>query len=113
MIIEHIRTPPDLAKLPPEGRPIIGWLLAKDPLARPQRASALLPILYGVEPVPVVQASVTQRSVVAPSPVARPHQPLHLSRPSGRHLHYPHTRLARRSIAGSKRSRLGSNPTAC
>jgi serine/threonine protein kinase len=48
VIVEHIRTPPDLDKLPPEARPIIGWLLAKDPAERPQRASALLPVLYGV-----------------------------------------------------------------
>jgi serine/threonine protein kinase len=51
VIVEHVRTPPDLTKLPAEARPIIGWLLAKDPAARPQRASDLLPVLYGAAQV--------------------------------------------------------------
>jgi serine/threonine protein kinase len=57
VIVEHVRTPPDLTKLPAEARPIIGWLLAKNPAARPQRASDLLPVLYGASQIPVqVQA---------------------------------------------------------
>jgi hypothetical protein len=67
IIFEHVRTAPDLDKLPPEARPIIGMLLAKDPAERPQRASALLPILYGVEPVPTPTAA--QRSAVQPEPI--------------------------------------------
>ena len=55
VIVEHVRTPPDLTKLPAEARPIIGWLLAKDPSARPQRASDLLPVLYGAAQVPLAQ----------------------------------------------------------
>jgi serine/threonine protein kinase len=55
VIVEHIRTPPDLLKLPPEARPIIRWLLAKDPAERPERASALLPVLYGAGQVPVAR----------------------------------------------------------
>jgi serine/threonine protein kinase len=56
VIFEHVRTPPDLSRLPAEARPIIGMLLAKDPAERPQRPSALLPMLYGVVPVPAVAA---------------------------------------------------------
>ena len=72
VIFEHVRTPPDLSVLPLEAQPIIGMLLAKDPAARPQRASALLPILYGVEPIPAVQAPVVPASPVQPVVVAAP-----------------------------------------
>jgi serine/threonine protein kinase len=54
VIVEHIRTAPDLDKLPAQARPIIGWLLAKDPADRPQRASDLLPVLYGAAAVPTL-----------------------------------------------------------
>jgi len=53
VIIDHIRTPPDLARLPAEARPIVGWLLAKDPAERPQRASELLAVLWSGAQVPV------------------------------------------------------------
>jgi serine/threonine protein kinase len=52
VIVRHIREAPDLSKLPPEARDIVGWLLAKDPKERPQRASALLPVLYGAIAAP-------------------------------------------------------------
>jgi serine/threonine protein kinase len=52
VIVRHIRETPDLSKLPEAARPIVGWLLAKDPKARPPRASALLPFLWG-GPVPI------------------------------------------------------------
>jgi serine/threonine-protein kinase len=71
VIVEHIRTAPDLAKVPPEARPTIAWLLAKDPAARPQRASALLPVLYGAAQAPAVQGSMAQIAVApAPMPIA-------------------------------------------
>ena len=47
VILRHVREAPDLAKLPQDARPIVGWLLAKDASQRPQRASDLLPVLYG------------------------------------------------------------------
>jgi serine/threonine-protein kinase len=69
VIIEHIRTAPDLVKLPPEARPIIGWLLAKDPAERPQRASALLPVLWGGSHVPTAPRRPANDSpLVRPSP---------------------------------------------
>jgi len=52
IVIAHIREAPDLSVLPPDAQPLIAWLLAKDPSDRPQRASALLPVLYGAEKVP-------------------------------------------------------------
>jgi hypothetical protein len=52
VIVRHIREAPDLSKLPAEARDIVGWLLAKDPKDRPQRASVLLPVLYGIAPAP-------------------------------------------------------------
>ena len=52
VIVRHIREAPDLTKIPPESRDVIAWLLAKDPAQRPQRASALLPVLYGAAPTP-------------------------------------------------------------
>jgi hypothetical protein len=74
MIGRHIREMPDLAKLPPDSRNVVGWLLAKEPASRPQRASALLPVLYGAEEAPaaenldraVVAHDSTAQKIVAP-----------------------------------------------
>jgi serine/threonine protein kinase len=52
MIVEHIRTAPDLTRLPSEARPLLAWLLAKDPAQRPQRAEELLEVLRGTAQVP-------------------------------------------------------------
>jgi len=52
VIVRHIREAPDLSKLPEAARPIVGWLLAKEPAERPQRAMALLPVLWGGAGVP-------------------------------------------------------------
>jgi serine/threonine-protein kinase len=54
VILAHIRTPPDLAKLPPEARSIVGWCLAKDPAERPQSAAELLAVLQGEGRVPAI-----------------------------------------------------------
>ncbi|MGA3058577.1 MAG: protein kinase [Candidatus Limnocylindrales bacterium] len=79
VIVRHIREVPDLEKLPPEARDMVGWLLAKDPAARPQRASKLLPVLYGVEQAPKAQAPAVRapagRSPVAAEPPAEPVSP--------------------------------------
>ncbi len=48
----HISTPPDLAKLPPEARSVVGWLLQKDPKLRPQSAVALEAVLAGTASPP-------------------------------------------------------------
>ena len=52
VILAHVRTPPNLDRLPPEARPIIGWLLAKDPASRPQTARQLIRALSGAETIP-------------------------------------------------------------
>jgi hypothetical protein len=62
IIVAHIREAPDLARLPEEARPLIGWLLAKNPADRPQRASALLPVLYGAAKAPPVAGSLLPHS---------------------------------------------------
>jgi YVTN family beta-propeller protein len=67
LLLAHLRTPPDLERLPPEARPIVGALLAKDPAGRPQSAHALLAALWGGGSVP--------RSVPAPSPPPSPTRP--------------------------------------
>jgi hypothetical protein len=89
VIFEHVRTAPDLGKLPPEARPIIGMLLAKDPAERPARASALLPILYGVTPTPMVGVSaaagpapLVAQPPVPPVPPSQPSAPI-AYRPGG------------------------------
>jgi hypothetical protein len=43
---------PDLSKVAEEARPIVGWLLAADPDARPQSAQEFLTVLSGQKPVP-------------------------------------------------------------
>jgi hypothetical protein len=47
IILAHVRTPPDLDRLPAEGRPIVGWLLEKDADERPQNGQELLAVLRG------------------------------------------------------------------
>jgi serine/threonine protein kinase len=71
VIIEHMRTPPDLNRLPAEARPTIAWLLAKDPAQRPQRASALLPVLYGAAQAPVAKPSAEKADQVKPGREAK------------------------------------------
>lgn len=72
VILAHIRNQPDLEKLPPEARDVIGWLLAKDPADRPQRTAVLLPVLWGGAEVPAsADATPTaQPSRLAIAPVA-------------------------------------------
>jgi hypothetical protein len=52
VLMAHVRLAPDLDKLPAEARPIVGWLLAKDPKGRPQSAVELLAVLEGKRKVP-------------------------------------------------------------
>ncbi len=66
VIIRHIREAPDLNKVPTDSRPIVGWLLAKDPAARPQRASDLLPVLFGAASAPRSTAPAA-RAAAAPA----------------------------------------------
>jgi serine/threonine protein kinase len=64
VILAHLTTPPDLTRLPPGERQLAGWLLAKDPTARPQSAGALLASL---QPGTV--------SATQPSAVPQPREP--------------------------------------
>jgi serine/threonine-protein kinase len=56
VIMAHVRIPPDLERLPAETRPIVGWLLEKDPKLRPQSAAELIGALQGKQAVPTVVA---------------------------------------------------------
>jgi serine/threonine-protein kinase len=75
VIVRHIREAPDLGKLPLEARDIVGWLLAKEPAARPQRASQLMAALYGA--VPGQKVGVVYQPP-RPFVVQRPEPPIHL-----------------------------------
>jgi N-acetylneuraminic acid mutarotase len=54
VLLAHLRTPPDLNKLPEEARPVLAWLLAKDPNARPRNAGQLIRALSGIEGIPAL-----------------------------------------------------------
>jgi serine/threonine protein kinase len=47
ILLAHLRDAPDLTRLPAETRPIIGWLLAKDPTERPRNAWEAIPVFEG------------------------------------------------------------------
>jgi serine/threonine protein kinase len=47
VLLAHLRDAPDLARLPEETRPVIGWLLTKDPAARPRNAWEVIPVVEG------------------------------------------------------------------
>jgi serine/threonine-protein kinase len=50
VVVRHIREAPDLSRLPAEARPIVGWLLAKEPSQRPATAAGLVATLDGGVP---------------------------------------------------------------
>jgi eukaryotic-like serine/threonine-protein kinase len=52
VLLAHIRSQPDLMRLPEVARPLVGWLLGKDPNSRPQTANELLAALEGKRKVP-------------------------------------------------------------
>jgi eukaryotic-like serine/threonine-protein kinase len=58
VLMAHVRLAPDLDKLPPGARPIVGWLLAKEPKDRPQSAAELIAALEGKGKVPAVAVAV-------------------------------------------------------
>jgi serine/threonine protein kinase len=45
VLLAHLRDAPDLARLPEVTRPVIGWLLAKDPAQRPRNAWEVIPVV--------------------------------------------------------------------
>jgi hypothetical protein len=54
VLLSHLRSEPDLSKIPAESRRMIGWLLAKDPGRRPQSAEALVAALQAGDTSTVV-----------------------------------------------------------
>jgi serine/threonine protein kinase len=62
VLVAHIRRPPDLSKVPPEARPIVSWLLAKEPNARAQSARQLIRVLTGAERIPISRRAVAANS---------------------------------------------------
>lgn len=54
VLLAHLRTPPNLGRLPEAARPVIGWMLQKDPDLRPQSAGELLAVLGGKASPPMV-----------------------------------------------------------
>jgi serine/threonine-protein kinase len=61
VILHHIKEAPDLEKLPKDSRKIIGRLLAKNPVKRPQNATDLIGALEGQHPGLTPVASVSKR----------------------------------------------------
>jgi hypothetical protein len=83
IILAHVRTPPDLSRVPAEARPVVGWLLAKDADERPQNGQELLAVLRGrlmlpgttapsIAPAVTVVASPTRPPAGGPSSFAPP-----------------------------------------
>jgi serine/threonine-protein kinase len=68
VMLGHLRTLPDLSRLPEAARPTVGWLLAKDPNVRPQTAADLLTVLKGkASAPPVTTAALPVLAGVVPS----------------------------------------------
>jgi hypothetical protein len=61
IIVEHIRSAPDLTSLPIDAQPVVSWLLAKDPGARPHAAAELIAVLEERLLLPTALAIVTDR----------------------------------------------------
>jgi hypothetical protein len=76
----HLSKLPDLSVLPPEARPIIGWLLAKDRAERPETAWSLIRVLNGDQPVPaalgVVAGDARSPGTAAIAAAPRVHAPV-------------------------------------
>jgi hypothetical protein len=81
VILAHLRTQPDLEKLPSEARPIVGWLLAKDPAKRPRSAHELLPVLYGAAAAPARPGPVNPAAPRLAHPQSTPPPPLPARQP--------------------------------
>jgi serine/threonine-protein kinase len=62
VLVAHIRRPPDLSKVPAEARPIVAWLLAKEPNSRAHSARQLIRVLTGVEGIPASRPAVAANS---------------------------------------------------
>jgi serine/threonine protein kinase len=69
----HMSQAPDMAPVPAEARPLLTWLLAKDPADRPRSAHQLIRALLGEERIPDADTQTTiamrARSMTAPAAV--------------------------------------------
>jgi serine/threonine-protein kinase len=73
VLMAHVRLAPDLERLPAEARPLVAWLLEKDPKARPQSAIELIEALEGKRAVPAgVAAGPEAAAAVAFAPSGPP-----------------------------------------
>jgi serine/threonine-protein kinase len=61
VVMAHVRTAPDLNRLPKAARPVVGWLLEKDPARRPANAWDLLASLGGGDGPATVRREVPRR----------------------------------------------------
>jgi serine/threonine protein kinase len=71
VLMAHVRLAPDLDKLPADARPIVGWLLDKEPKGRPQSATELIATLQGKRKAPALVPAATGISAGA-EPATRP-----------------------------------------
>jgi serine/threonine protein kinase len=75
----HLSQAPDLAPIPAEQRPLLAWLLAKDPADRPQSARQLIRALMGEEQIPETDSQTTiamrARAMTAPAAADVPVKP--------------------------------------
>lgn len=69
VLLSHIREQPDLTRVPLTATPILTWLLAKDPAARPPTAAAALEALDGTRTPPTPLTAEPGPVAVAPSAV--------------------------------------------
>jgi Protein kinase domain len=61
VIMEHMRTMPDLERLPAESRKVVGWLLRKRAEERPRDAATLVAVLDGSTSMPRAAAGSRRR----------------------------------------------------
>jgi serine/threonine-protein kinase len=73
VLMAHVRLAPDLGRLPSDTRSLVGWLLEKDPKARPASATELIEALEGKKNVPAgVAAAPEAAAAVAFAPSVPP-----------------------------------------
>ena len=72
VLIAHVRTAPNLEKLPAEAQSVVAWLLEKDPANRPPHARDLIAVLKGEKEAPALpsQTSPDPGLPVSPSRTA-------------------------------------------
>jgi len=74
VLLAHVNTAPDLTRIPADERKLTGWLMAKDPAARPRSAEALLASLraVGISPARPAEPSFTSSQYMVERPLTGP-----------------------------------------